>query len=181
MGKTLKTIYDNSGRKIALRILCSNNATIYTREVTNMISTEIPLHPLFETFGKNIVKSDFNPNVNTCRLSVLEGDEYGYTYVSSNIKVFPYTDYQFVRRTNPTCVDTIICASYESDGELTLAPLMYDSLPLSRTIRLLWMILITILVAAMPYILSQTSLKDILFVTFLFLKEHILSKVIALL
>jgi len=182
MGKTSKSIYDNSGREIKLKIIQYGSNIIYTGEVTNMISTEIPLRPIFESFGKNIViKADFNPDVNTCLFSVFSAEVYGLSQVSPTTKVINYTDYQQVMNTSPDYIDAIICASYDHEGELSVSPLIYESKPPSAPIKIILMFLLGILMLVFPYVLAETSLKEILFVICMFLKEHILTTIMALL
>lgn len=169
-----KTAYDNDGGQILFDEVSYGGHTLYTAEVDNMISREIPVSPLFTLFGKDsVLKADFCPVQNLCRLSVFKSN----TYAHTGSMVVTYSDLKLIIDSYPggECVDALLCASYVDQGKLTLAPLIYEWKSLTMWSKFVRVLFVCLLLAAFAYIAQDSPMREFMFLVLLFIKQNILT------
>lgn len=175
-----KTSYDTDGKAFYFDEISLGDTTLYTSDVDRMVGREIPAMPLFDMFGEqSVIKAEFAPATNTCRLSVFRADAYAHSGGAGKY-VFTYGDLKRVMdgHRDGKCVDAVLCASYGDNG-LTLEPYVYEWNRLAG--KLMRAFVVMIIAAITMYAVQDSEIRHYVVFCLLMCKELIIHAVATLL
>lgn len=149
------TIFDMNGSTIPLHsIVCEYNHTVVyvSDEIPDMMYKNIPLKPIFDKFGADIViKATLIPNTNSAILSIFPKESCAFDQKEYDEVVITHNYYETVLKADHKCVDVVIGMSFSDPTKLTVVPLqaVWENLTLmSKIFRVL---IIIVLIAVVSY------------------------------
>lgn len=149
------TIFDTNGSTIPLHsIVCEYNHTVVyvSDEIPDMMYKNIPLKPIFDKFGGDIViKAMLIPNTNSAILSIFPKESCGFEQKGYEEVLITHNYYETLLKADHKCVDVVIgmCVSDPNKLKVVALKAVWENLTLmSKIFRVL---IVVMLIAVVSY------------------------------